>query len=126
MYDELKNSERCAVYKPYNEECYLIPASMFGTRLCATAHVAARPIHKPAIPTALQDFEFLLAHVHAKGDEGQDLASELNARLKKDSAWNRKKDRSACNSLCNNHSLTTVGRLFPPTAFAPAPAIAVC
>lgn len=95
MYEEFKNTERCAVYKPMNEECYLIPASQFGTRLCATAHVAARAQHKPSIPTSPQDYEFLIAHVHQKGAEGQELAMELSSRLKKDVAWQLKKDRSA-------------------------------
>lgn len=101
MYEEFKNSERCAVYKPMNEECYLIPSSQFGTRLCATAHVAARPNHKPAVPTALQDYEFLVAHVHQKGQEGQELAQELSSRLKKDSAWHRKRDRCSTDIFCH-------------------------
>jgi hypothetical protein len=107
MYEEFKNTERCAVYKPLNEECYLIPASMFGTRLCATAHVASRSIHKPAIPTSLGDFEFILAHVHQKGTQGQELAQELNARLKKDKNWHSKRDRSVHVSMLVSVSCCT-------------------
>lgn len=95
QYQEFQRADRCCACFPGNQESYLIPAGSFATRLCATAHVAAHSRHKPSIPPALHQLEYVLAVVTKREAKDNILHNELQARLKRDHAWAEKKARYA-------------------------------
>lgn len=95
QYQDFQRADRCCACFPGNQESYLIPAGTFATRLCATAHVAAHSRHKPSIPPALHQLEYVLAVVTKREAKDDILHNELQARLKRDHAWAEKKARCA-------------------------------